>query len=76
MASRHERTIAAFNAGIDVMLWPGEDYFDLMTDAVESGAVSMERLDESVMRILRFKEAQGLFQREDQEYDTAARGFA
>lgn len=68
-ASRRERTVAAFNAGIDVMLWPGEDYFDLMTEAIESGAISMERLDESVRRILRFKQKQGLFQRKDWEND-------
>lgn len=54
-ASWGERTIEAFNAGIDVMLWPGEQYFDLMTWAVENQRVSMARLDESVRRILAFK---------------------
>lgn len=59
-ARHRERTIAAFNAGIDVMLWPGENYFELMTEAVESGEISMARLDESVRRILAFKTAQGI----------------
>ncbi|HEY9250726.1 MAG TPA: glycoside hydrolase family 3 N-terminal domain-containing protein, partial [Rariglobus sp.] len=29
-AAREQRLIEAFNAGVDVMLWPGDDYFDLM----------------------------------------------
>lgn len=57
--TRRERTLDAFAAGIDVMLWPGEDYFDFMTEAVESGRISAERLDESVRRVLAFKVAQG-----------------
>lgn len=60
-ADYRERILAAFNAGIDVMLWPGEGYFDLMTGAVETGRVTRERLDESVRRILAFKHTQGLF---------------
>ena len=60
-AKHRERTIAAFNAGIDVMLWPGENYFDIMADAVETGEVPLSRLDESVRRILAFKTTQGLF---------------
>ena len=60
-AKHRERTIAAFNAGIDVMLWPGENYFDIMAEAVETGEVPLSRLDESVRRILEFKTAQGLF---------------
>ena len=59
-AKHRERTIAAFNAGIDVMLWPGENYFDIMADAVEAGEVPLSRLDESVRRILAFKTVQGL----------------
>lgn len=81
-ASRRERTIAAFDAGIDVMLWPGEDYFDFMTEAIESGAITVGRLDESVRRILCFKQAQGLFRRAEEGDATplaalpGARGFA
>jgi beta-N-acetylhexosaminidase len=69
-APRRERMIAAFNAGIDVMLWPGEDYFDIMTAAVEFGEVSLERLDQSVRRILEFKTTLGLFKTAE---DTAVR---
>lgn len=58
---RRGRLIEAFNAGIDVMLWPGDDYFEFMTHAVVTGEVSMERLDDSVRRILSFKARQGLF---------------
>jgi beta-N-acetylhexosaminidase len=58
------RTLEAFNAGCDVMLWPGKNYFDLMERAIDDGRVSMERLDQAVTRILRFKEKQGLFGRD------------
>lgn len=84
-AKHRERTIAAFNAGIDVMLWPGEDYFELMTHAVETGEITMERLDESVRRILAFKRAQGLFTSAEASHPseqapitihTGAQGFA
>lgn len=64
-AKHRERTLAAFNAGIDVMLWPGENYFELMTHAVETGEVALRRLDESVRRILAFKISQGLFNSTD-----------
>ena len=36
--------VEAFQAGIDVMLWPGSDYFDLMERALETGRISEERL--------------------------------
>lgn len=67
-AKHRERTIAAFNAGIDVMLWPGENYFEIMTEAVETGEVTMARLDESVRRILAFKTAQGLINTPDTKH--------
>jgi beta-N-acetylhexosaminidase len=58
------RTIEAFNAGNDVMLWPGKEYFNLMERAIDDGRVSVERLDEAVGRILRFKQKQGLFEKD------------
>jgi beta-N-acetylhexosaminidase len=59
-ADRETRLIDAFNAGCDVMLWPGLDYFDLMERGIENGQVSVERLDESVRRVLRLKCKLGL----------------
>ena len=57
--------IECFNAGNDIVLFTHDDYIDIMERAVLDGRVSMERLDESVERILRFKEEMGLFDRPD-----------
>ncbi len=57
-SSRRELIIEAFNAGIDVMLLPGADYFNLMEQAPDSGLISEERLNQSVERILAMKERQ------------------
>lgn len=59
-ASHEERIIEAFNAGIDVMLWPGLNYFALMEKALENGRVTHKRLDQSVRRVLTMKIKQGL----------------
>jgi len=53
--SRAELLIEAFNAGIDVLLWPGEGYIDLIERAVEEGKISESRVDESVRRIFAMK---------------------
>lgn len=54
--------LLAFQAGADVLLMPEdfEESYQAILSAVRSGEISMERLDESVLRILRLKEAQGL----------------
>ena len=54
--------IESFKAGCDMMLWPSENYVDNLIRAVESGYISMERLDDAVSRILKMKEKLGLFQ--------------
>lgn len=59
-APYRQRIVEAFNAGNDVMLWPGDNYFEVMEQALEDGAVTLERLDESVRRILTMKAALGL----------------
>jgi len=54
---------AAFNAGVDMFMVP-EDWKALRAntiDQVESGEISMERLDDAVRRILRVKLRAGLF---------------
>lgn len=63
--SREDLIIEAFNAGVDVMLWPGADYFSLMERALESGRISEMRLDQSVERIVAMKVRQGMMQCED-----------
>ncbi|MDW0117107.1 beta-N-acetylhexosaminidase [Sporosarcina thermotolerans] len=55
-----EAAIQSFLAGSDLLLIAGDyqnqvDTFDTLVAAVESGIISMERLDESVKRILELK---------------------
>ena len=57
-----DRMVNAFKAGVDVMLWPELDYFELMEKELESGGISEARLDESVRRILTMKCHQGLLE--------------
>ncbi len=61
-AYEHEDVyIESFNAGNDIVLFCHNDYIDVMERAVHSGKVSESRIDESVERILKLKEALGLF---------------
>jgi len=59
--TREDLLIEAFNAGIDVMLWPGADYIDIMERAIETGRITEARLNESVQRILAMKSRQAAF---------------
>jgi beta-N-acetylhexosaminidase len=59
-----ERTIECFNSGTDAMLWPGPEYINIMERAILEGKVSMERLNESVRRILELKESLGLLKQD------------
>lgn len=59
--SRERSEIECFKAGCDMMLWPSKGYVDNMVQAIESGYVKEERLDDAVSRILRMKEKMGLF---------------
>jgi beta-N-acetylhexosaminidase len=47
-------------AGVDMLLWPPERYFDDMELAIQSGRVPMARLDDAVQRIWRMKQQLGL----------------
>lgn len=53
-----EAAVLAFNAGADVLLMPADfmEAYDAVLEAVKSGEISEERLDESVLRILRAKQ--------------------
>lgn len=50
------------NAGMDMFMVPGtyREFIKLLTELVEEGAVSRERIDDAVRRILRVKAAMGL----------------
>ncbi len=58
---RERAEVESFKAGCDMMLWPSESYDENLKKAIESGYVSMERLDDAVQRIMALKEKLGLF---------------
>lgn len=60
--SSGEAALAALQAGCDLLLMPADlqDAFDTIVDAVNSGIYSETALNETVTRILRFKESHGL----------------
>jgi beta-N-acetylhexosaminidase len=62
-----EAAVRAVLAGADVILMPAsvEGAIQGITDAVQSGRISTERLDASVLRLLRTKESLGLNLRRD-----------
>ena len=62
--SHEDMYIECFNAGNDIILFTDMDYIDVMEKAVETGRVTMERVDEACLRVLELKEKIGLF-RED-----------
>jgi beta-N-acetylhexosaminidase len=59
-----EAVIRAFEAGSDLLLMPGDpaEAIAAMTAAVETGRISVARLDRSVRKVLEFKQRMGLFQ--------------
>lgn len=60
--SSEQCCIKAIEAGVDLLLKPAKDYegFEAVLQAVKDGTISEQRLDESVLRILRLKEKYGL----------------
>ncbi len=60
-----EAAVLAFLAGADLLLQPADpkSAIDALTEAVESGRVTFERLDRSVRRLVMIKQRLGLFTR-------------
>ena len=69
--SRRERVLKILNAGVDQL--GGEECPEIVIDLVQSGDLSMERLDQSVRRILREKFVLGLFDDPFVDVDEAVR---
>jgi beta-glucosidase len=65
--SLEDAYIQAFNAGVDMSMVPlspqYKEYCTIMVDAVKTGKISMDRLDDAVRRILRVKTRLGLFEK-------------
>jgi beta-glucosidase len=66
-ASLADAYVQGFNAGVDMSMVPlspqYKEYCTIMVNAVKSGKISMDRLDDAVRRILRVKSRLGLFER-------------
>lgn len=54
--------IEYIKAGGDILLYPEENDFDYILGAVKSGEISVERIKESVRRIIKMKEKARLFE--------------
>lgn len=61
--SSGDAAIAAIEAGVDIILMPEvlSEAFDAVVAAVENGTVSEARLNESVYRVLQYKQLYGIF---------------
>jgi beta-N-acetylhexosaminidase len=57
--------VRCFQAGVDMLLWPPEHYYDDMEKAIQSGRIPMSRLDDAVQRIWRLKQQLGLLNHEN-----------
>ncbi|MCL2462064.1 MAG: glycoside hydrolase family 3 protein [Defluviitaleaceae bacterium] len=57
-----EAAVRAFSAGADMLLMPDDfdEAFTAIKDAVDDEKISIERLDQSVLRILELKEKKGM----------------
>lgn len=58
-----EQVVAAVNAGIDMLMEPEryDDAMNIIVDSVKSGAISEERVNDAVRRIIKVKMEAGLF---------------
>jgi len=61
----YQAVVTAINAGIDMNMVPFEykKFIDTLSQAVQNGDVSQERIDDAVRRILQVKFEMGLFER-------------
>lgn len=61
--SSGDAAIAAIQAGVDIILMPEvlSEAFDAVVAAVENGTISEARLNESVYRVLQYKQMYGIF---------------
>lgn len=62
--SLKEQTITAINSGIDMLMESDkyEDCRQYIVEAVDEGSISMDRIDDAVMRILKVKKELNLFE--------------
>ncbi len=70
----YDAVVTSINAGMDMNMVPYDytTFIKVMTDAVDAGDISMERIDDAVRRILRVKFMMGLFERPFSDPDLLA----
>ncbi len=61
--SSGDAAVAAIQAGVDIILMPEvlSEAFDAVVTAVENGMIPEARLNESVYRVLQYKQFYGIF---------------
>lgn len=70
----HEQAeIECFKAGSDMMLWPSPNFAQNLENAILSGEVPEERLDDAVRRILKVKQKAGLFDENYERFGTLSK---
>ncbi|WP_438988990.1 glycoside hydrolase family 3 protein [Polaribacter sp.] len=58
-----ETSLAAFKAGVDMVLWPTLKFMDSLEDLIKRGDIPMSRLDDAVERIWGVREQYGLLKK-------------
>ncbi len=58
-----ETAVAAFKAGVDVVLWPDLAYMDTIESRIKRGEIPVQRLNDAVKRIWRLREKHGLLKK-------------
>lgn len=66
---REDLYIELIAAGNDMLLGVGLDALDILENAVKSGRITEDRIDDACMRILNLKEKLGLFTDEEKTFD-------
>ncbi len=60
-----ETSLAAFKAGVDMVLWPTLKFMDSLEIRIKRGDIPMSRLDDAVERIWGVKEKYGLLKKKE-----------
>lgn len=60
-----ETSLAAFKAGVDMVLWPTLKFMDSLEVRIKRGDIPMSRLDEAVERIWGVREQYGLLKKKE-----------
>ena len=68
--SEIETSLAAFKAGVDMVLWPTLKFMDSLEVRIKRGQIPMSRLDDAVERIWGVREKNGLLKKKNNIFYT------